>query len=156
MPRSLIHRSGEGRLIEIGPTRNWIKLAAAESGGLIGAIEMELGAGFAGPPRHWHDQTDHVWYVVAGQVDVVIDERRARLAAGGFAFVPRGTVHTFANLSADPATLLEIDAPRTLDGYLGELAEAIPPGTAVDPAVVGDIQRRHDTTPAGGQIEPTR
>jgi len=153
VPRSVICRSGEGRLIEIGPSRNWIKLAAEESGGSIGAIEMELDPGFPGPPRHRHNQIDHLWYVVAGRVDVVVDGRAARLAAGDFAFVPRGTVHAFANLGDDPARVLEIDAPRTLDGYFAELARAIRPGAAVDPEVVAGIQRRHDTTPVGSQIE---
>jgi len=151
--RTVIRRSGEGLPLEIGPTRNWIKLAAGESGGRIGVIEMELDAGFSGPPRHRHDHIDHLWYVLAGQVDVLIDEEPSRLAAGDFAFVPRGTTHTFANLGGEPATVLEIDAPRTLDGYFAELAQAIPPGTAVDPEVVADIQRRHDTTPSGGQLK---
>lgn len=156
MPRTVIRRHGEGSLIEIGPTRNRIKLAAGESGGEIGAIEMVLGAGFPGPPRHRHDQIDHLWFVVAGRVDVEVDGRRMSLAAGDFAFVPRGTVHALANLGTEPVTLLEIDAPRTLDGYFTELAQAIPPGGTVDPGVVGDIQRRHDTNPAGGQLGTPR
>jgi hypothetical protein len=44
-----------------------------------------------------------------------------------------------------PARLLEVDSSRTLEGYLEELAAAMPPGTVVDPVVVGPILARHDT-----------
>lgn len=147
MRRAIIRTAGQGQLLPIGPTRNWIKLSAGESGGRLGAVEMELGAGFPGPPPHHHLEIDHLWYVVAGRVDILIDGERSSLAPGDFAFVPRGIAHAFANLGTEPSRLLEVDTPRTLDAYFTELATAFPPDAPVDPAVVGDIQRRHDTIP---------
>ena len=147
MGKAIIRAAGQGRLLEIGPTRNWIKLAAGESGGLVGAVEMELGPGFPGPPPHRHLGLDHLWYVVAGTVDIVVDGERSAIGPGGFAYVPRGIPHAFANAGAGWARLLEVDTPRTLDAYFTELAAAIPPGAAVDPVVVAGIQRRHDTIP---------
>ena len=75
-------------------------------------------------------------------------ERVARvLEAGGCAFVPHGTPHTFGSAGDRPARILEMDTPRTLDAYFRELTERFPPGAAVDPAAIGEVQRRHDTTP---------
>jgi uncharacterized cupin superfamily protein len=108
---------------------------------------MELGPGFAGPPQHHHQHVHHVWYLLSGRVHVVVDADRTELLPGDFAFVPRGCGHTFANLGAEPARLLQVDTPRTLDGYFTELAAAFPAGTPVDPRVVADIQHRHDTLP---------
>jgi mannose-6-phosphate isomerase-like protein (cupin superfamily) len=147
MSKAIIRTADQGRLVEIGPTRNRIKLAAEESGGFVGAVEMELGPGFPGPPPHRHLETDHLWYVVAGRVDIVVDGERSTISPGDFAYVPRGIPHAFANPGAEPARLLEIDTPRTLDAYFTELAAAIPPGTAVDQEIVAGIQRRHDTIP---------
>ncbi len=147
MNKAIIRAAGQGRLLEIGPTRNRIKLAAAQSGGLVGAVEMELGPGFPGPPPHRHLETDHLWYVVAGLVDIVVDGELSAIGPGCFAYVPRGIPHAFANSGTDWARVLEVDTPRTLDAYFTELAAAIPPGAAVDPEVVAGIQRRHDTIP---------
>ena len=147
MTKSVIRAAGQGRLLEIGPTRNRIKLAADESGGLVGVVEMELGPGFPGPPPHRHLGLDHLWYVVVGSIDVVVDGERSVIGPGGFAYVPRGLPHAFANPGSAWTRLLEVDTPRTLDAYFTELAEAIPPGAVADPALVGCIQRRHDTIP---------
>jgi mannose-6-phosphate isomerase-like protein (cupin superfamily) len=147
MSKAIIRAAGRGPLVDIGPTRNRIKLAAVESGGLVGAVEMELGPGFPGPPPHRHLEIDHLWYVLAGRVDIVVDGERSALGPGGFAYVPRGIPHAFANPGTGWARLLEVDTPRTLDAYFTELAAAIPPGAVVDPEVVAAIQRRHDTIP---------
>jgi mannose-6-phosphate isomerase-like protein (cupin superfamily) len=147
MSRTIIRTTGEGPMLEIGPTRNWIKLSAEESGGLVGAVEMELGPGFPGPPEHRHMKIDHLWYALGGRIDIIVGGERFGLDPGDFAFVPRGIAHAFSNLGTAPARLLQVDTPRTLDAYFTELATAIPSGAPVDPTVVGDIQRRHDTIP---------
>ena len=149
MTRPVLRLAGQGSILQIGPTRAVIKLAGAEAAGRLGAVEMEFGPGFAGPPPHRHRDTDHLWYVLAGQLDVTIGGQRRVLGPGDFAFIPRGIPHAFANPGAAPARLLEVDTPRPLDGYLAELAAAFPAGTAVDQAAVAAIQRRHDTLPAG-------
>ncbi len=144
---SIIRTSGQGRILEIGPTRNTVKLAGAESGGRLGVIEMELGPGFIGPPDHQHLEIDHLWYVLAGRVDISVAGERRQLVPGDFAFVPRGVRHTFANMGDESARLLEVDSPRTLDAYFLELTSAFPAGASVDQTVVPAIQRRHDTIP---------
>ncbi|MCP2341596.1 cupin domain-containing protein [Actinomadura rupiterrae] len=145
----LVHPAGQGRTLVVGPTRNTVKLQGAESGG-VGVVEMEFAPGFPGPPPHRHAGVDHVWYLLAGGLEILLGERTLRLTAGDFAFVPRGLVHAFANGGDRPATLLQVDTPHALDGYFTDLAEAFPAGTTLDPAVIAEIQRRHDTTPLDG------
>ena len=91
MPRPVIRAAGRGRALEIGPTRATIKLAGAEAGDRLGVVELEFGPGFAGPPRHRHRETDHAWYVLTGQLEVSVNGQQRVLAAGDFAFIPRGT-----------------------------------------------------------------
>jgi mannose-6-phosphate isomerase-like protein (cupin superfamily) len=62
----------------------------------MGVVEMELGPGFPGPPEHRHLEFDHLWYVVAGRVDILVDGERFDLAPGDFAFVPRGIARSSA------------------------------------------------------------
>lgn len=147
MSRAIIRAADQGRVLEIGSTRNRVKLAAEESGGLVGAVEMELGPGFPGPPAHRHLELDHLWYVIEGTVNIIVDGEPCVIGPGAFAYVPRGIPHTFSNPGSGSVRLLEVDTPRTLDAYFTELSGAIPPNAPVDPAIVADIQRRHDTIP---------
>jgi len=112
MPATTVRRAQDGERLDIGPTRNWVLLAAQESDGFLGAIEMELGAGFAGPPEHRHLGLD-LWYVLDGEVAVTIGAERTTLGVGDVAFIPRAITHAFANLSIGTARILEVDTPKT-------------------------------------------
>ena len=144
---AVVSPPGGGDVLEIGPTRNLVRVAGDDTGGRLGVIEIDVAPGFAGPPLHVHAEIDHFWYVLDGAVAVRIGERSEVLEAGGCAFVPHGTPHTFGSAGDRPARILEMDTPRTLDAYFRELTERFPPGAAVDPAAIGEVQRRHDTTP---------
>jgi len=144
---AVVSPPGGGDVLEIGPTRNLVRVAGDDTGGRLGVIEIDVAPGFAGPPLHVHAEIDHIWYVLDGAVAVRIGERSEVLEAGGCAFVPHGTPHTFGSAGDRPARILEMDTPRTLDAYFRELTERFPPGAAVDPAAIGEVQRRHDTTP---------
>ena len=145
MTTPVIQLPHRGRPITIGPTTNHILVGGSDSDGRVGVIEMALTPGFTGPPLHAHEQIEHVWYVLAGNVTAVIGDVNTVLSAGACAFVPRGVPHRFGNGGDDVARLLEIDTPRTLDAYFDELAEAMPAGAQVDPAIIAPILARHDT-----------
>jgi mannose-6-phosphate isomerase-like protein (cupin superfamily) len=144
---AVVSPPGSGVVLEIGPTRNLVRVAGDDTGGRIGVIEIDVAPGFAGPPLHVHAEIDHVLYVLDGAVAVRIGDQSSVLEAGGCVFVPHGTPHTFGSTGDRPARLLQLDTPRTLDAYFRELTERFPPGAAIDPAAIGEIQRRHDTTP---------
>lgn len=142
---AIVRGPGDGTELRIGPTSNLVRIGGADSGGSVGVIEIEVTPGFVGPPPHEHSGIDHVWYVLVGRVSVLIGGERMVLDAGSCAFVPRGVVHSFGNAGDEPARLLEVDSPRTLDAYFAELADRFPVGAPVDPAAVAEIQSRHDT-----------
>jgi quercetin dioxygenase-like cupin family protein len=48
-------------------------------------------------PPHVHHGSDEAFYVLDGELEVLEGEERRVLAAGELAFIPAGTVHTFAN-----------------------------------------------------------
>jgi quercetin dioxygenase-like cupin family protein len=61
-----------------------------------GSYEMFLQQGpeGAGPPPH-HHPWDESYYVLDGEIDVLLGDRTVTLRAGEFVHVPRGTVHNF-------------------------------------------------------------
>ncbi len=137
-----------GGLLEIGPTTNMVLLSAAATGGAVSVVEMRLPAGFAGPPPHRHERVSHVWLVTAGEVELMIDDTTGRYSEGDCLHVPAGIAHGFSTAETGGATVLQIDTPGALDGYLTELADAFPTGADPDPVVIAAIMARHDTTPA--------
>lgn len=140
--------AGEGEALLAAGVRMTIKLPSAASGDRFAITEYDLPAGFPGPPPHVHTTYEHAWYVLEGRVRVLMGERSEYLPTGSFVYVPAGTPHTFGNDSGEPARLLAIDSPGTLEGYYRDLAAAFPPGTPLDRGVVAGIQQRYDTRPA--------
>lgn len=66
---------------------------------------------------------------------------------GGFAAVPPGNAHTFANLSDAPVRLLNAMAPAGFEQYLKQVVAAMRPGEPPDPQLMAEIASRHDFRP---------
>lgn len=146
MKKPIVREPGEGERLEAGPTAAVVKVAGAAAGDRLGVVEMRIEAGWPGPPPHSHGEIDHVWYVLEGIAVLQVGTERRPYRVGSCAYVPAGVVHGFGTAGKD-AVLLQVDTPRSMDGYFRDLARAFPPGTAVDPSIVAGIMSRHDTHP---------
>src|SRR4051794_11699805 len=93
-------------------------LADAEKTGSV-EIFLQQGAEGAGPPPHTH-AWDEAYYVLEGEVDVLIGERRQTLCAGDFAFIPGGTLHNF-QMKGKTAKFISVNS----HGELSKFFEAI-------------------------------
>jgi quercetin dioxygenase-like cupin family protein len=72
---------------------------------------FELEPGFEGPEPHQHD--DHVdsFYVLKGDVELVLGNDPVRAGPGTYFAAPPRTVHTFTNPGPDGARLLNMHSP---------------------------------------------
>lgn len=59
-------------------------------------------------PTRVYEGAESVYYVVAGEGTVVIDDRDVALEAGGYVSVPRGTAHSLTRRGRRPLILLAI------------------------------------------------
>ena len=59
-----------------------------------------------GPPPHIHTREDEFFYVLDGSFEIRIGDEMHALGPGGFAYVPRGTVHNFRNTAETPSRIL--------------------------------------------------
>lgn len=57
-------------------------------------------------PTHVHHGDDEAWYVLEGALRFRIGDDEVEANAGSAVMVPRGTVHTYWNPSANPARYL--------------------------------------------------
>jgi quercetin dioxygenase-like cupin family protein len=63
-------------------------------------------------PPHVHHGSDEAFYVLDGELEVLEGEERRILVAGELAFIPAGTVHTFANRGSGETRVLVVMTPE--------------------------------------------
>jgi mannose-6-phosphate isomerase-like protein (cupin superfamily) len=143
--RPLVLHPGEGRVVRIGVSTVRLLTVSRDTGDRSSVEEIHVPAEFGGPPPHFHQKTNHSWYVIEGELRLSVAGESYDLTPGGFVHIPVGTSHTFANPSADEARMVEFTTPGGFDLYLDELAEAFPAGADLDPELMVEIMARHDT-----------
>jgi mannose-6-phosphate isomerase-like protein (cupin superfamily) len=88
------------------PRGPFVRLASAQTDGLIALMEVQLPPLTAGPNLHVHANEDEMFYVLGGVMTVQIGEELHEIAAGGLAWGARGTAHAYANRANEPLRLL--------------------------------------------------
>ncbi len=146
--RAVVIRAEEGLIIPIGESSVRLLSVGGDTADLSSAEEIRVPAGFAGPPAHFHERTNHSWYVTRGELRLTVEGVSHDLTPGGFVYVPVGSSHTFANPTSHPAAMVEFTTPGGFDRYLSGLAQAFPAGMEIDRERMVEIMARHDTYPS--------
>lgn len=113
----------------VAPPRRFLSFTArilgngTGSGGLH-AVELQLPPG-ASSPWHVHHEEDEWFYVIEGEVQVIVDESRAHLGAGDFAFGPRDVPHGFRVVSKSPARVLLLTVGGRFSDFITENSEPV-------------------------------
>jgi mannose-6-phosphate isomerase-like protein (cupin superfamily) len=96
----LVLERGQGRDASQSGADVRVLLEAQESGGLFEVSDVLLGHGLDLPLRY--ERSDTCFYLVGGMADLTIGDDRQRVAAGAFAFIPRGHPVRIANAGEQP------------------------------------------------------
>jgi quercetin dioxygenase-like cupin family protein len=110
---------GEGERIWIVADTMTIKATGDGTGGSLALLE-NLTAPGGGPPPHVHTREDEFFYVLDGTFEIRIGDEVHAVGPGGFAFVPRGTVHNFRNTAETPSRILVGFTPGGIEGFFRE------------------------------------
>jgi quercetin dioxygenase-like cupin family protein len=81
------------------------KAMADLTGGALTVVEGVAAPG-QGPPLHVHREQDEILYTLDGRFRIRLDDDVHDAPAGTFAFIPRGTPHTWQNVGDAPARFL--------------------------------------------------
>ncbi len=152
-PRGFVLSLGEGESPALPESTVVFKLVSADSGGSHSVIETVVPPGFPGPPAHFHRAIDEEFYVLDGELIVRVGEQSLTVGRGGYAYLPRGVVHTFTNRSDRPVTFLDIVHPAGFEQYFRDLAAAFREAGGVPSRETwAGLLARYDTevVPAGG------
>jgi quercetin dioxygenase-like cupin family protein len=117
--------AGHGRELATGTTRPTVKVGPHSGSRLIGMLESDVPPGGAFP-GHVHDDYEEVFYVLAGEIQYLIDNDWTNAPAGSTVFIPPGRVHAFRNVGDEPARHLAIASPAVAMTMIEELAQAEP------------------------------
>ena len=121
-----------------------IKADASATAASLYLGEVSLEPGYPGPPPHIHERLHDMFYVLEGTLTFRLEDREEELAAGSFACIPPGTVHTFANRSEDVVRFLNFNTPAGWENYMRDLGAAFARGGQPAPEEIGRIASRYD------------
>ena len=116
----LLVRADEAETVIDGPTSLITLLAdSPETGGAVTINRATLAVGASGAPPHSHTRAAESFFVLDGELEVLVDEQILQLARGDFLLVPPGTTHAFAPPREKAADVLVVFTPgmRRFDYY---------------------------------------
>src|SRR6266571_8197581 len=90
-----------------------VKAGGAETGHAFSQIETDDPRG-SGPPLHLHHNEDETFYVLEGEVTVLVGEERMDLKAGDYLFGPRGIAHAYV-VRSERARMLVTASPGGIE-----------------------------------------
>lgn len=101
------------------------KLVGLQNGALHVDLHVNVLAPESGPgPYHYHADSDNVYFVLHGEILVVVEGEEFRLGANDVLFIPPGLRHATSNCGDGPARFIEIYAPSAPDFHLAEAEQA--------------------------------
>jgi quercetin dioxygenase-like cupin family protein len=112
--------AGAGKTISVLGDSYTYKAAKEETGGAYALIECTVVGD--GPSPHIHTSEEEAFYVLEGELNVLVGERTVTATAGAFVLVPRGTVHTFSKAGTASAKILTIISPAGFEKFFEEIA----------------------------------
>lgn len=103
------------------------------------------------PPPHVHHCEDETFYVLEGELVVLVGDRTIKAVPGTMVFLPRNVQHSFT-IESEQARMLVLLAPAGFEGWFKELSVPAPSMT-LPPAIevaYGDVQRMLEIAPRYG------
>ena len=106
-------------------------LSGVDTGGAYCLMEVSAGAGVS-VPRHTHTREDESYYVLSGELEIIVGGKVHVLKAGDSLMAPRAIPHQIRNSGGAENHYLLIFSPSGLDEFL--MASALPaPDNAAAP-----------------------
>lgn len=102
------------------------------------------------PPRfstglHVHRTQEETFYVLDGECEWQVGDRRIRATTGTFLFIPPGTPHNITNATDKPTRVLMTVSPPGHERYFEELANVVTRDSPPDAKAIAELRGRYDT-----------
>ncbi len=152
MPKSVVLGPQEGQTVPVPGHTITHKICGADTDGAFSVLEVDLFGD--GPPRHIHKTEEEAFYVLEGEIDVLVGERTIKASAGSVVLVPRGTVHTVARSGQAPAKFLAIYSPAGIEQFFNDAAGLDLTDTDAYVAKAEALAEKYNMEIVGPPLEP--
>src|SRR5216684_2171183 len=130
--RAVVRQSGEGRTIAVVGDVYRFLAVGEDTDGKYALWEAIVPPG-GGPPPHVHSREEEGFYVLEGEITLLVGDRQLVAGPGMFANMPVGTLHSFKNETDRPARMLISVAPAGLEKMFLEVGQPVPVGAQTAP-----------------------
>ncbi len=120
--KPLIVRPDQGRTYDMGRMRAVFFADEKETASRYSISEWCLEARTHGPGAHSHAD-DHIFYVLAGTLSLLIDGERSEAPRGSYALIPGGVSHDFENHGEDECRFISINVPAGFEQAMPQIVE---------------------------------
>lgn len=129
-----ILRSGGGEELRasIAGDKITIKVSGARSHGTVAFVEYESVPDAPGPPPHFHHAHEECFYVLQGELSMLVGDRVLVAGPGDFAVAPRRTAHTFWNARDEPCRFVATFTPAGFEEVFREFGRLIEAGAPTE------------------------
>lgn len=121
-----------------------VKASAQDTEGRLSLLEVTLVRDI---PRHVHEVSDEMIYILEGVLAVHFDGEDLTVPAGSFILLPHGVPHAIGRAAENPPRVLQMSSPGGWECFMEDLAEAGPAvrraDGSLDPASLNPIAARH-------------
>jgi mannose-6-phosphate isomerase-like protein (cupin superfamily) len=136
-----IRRPAEGRTIAVVGDVYRFLATGDDTNGKYALWEAIVTPG-GGPPPHVHSREEEGFYVLEGEITIVVGDKRLVAGTGMFANMPVGSVHSFKNETNRPARMLISVAPAGLEKMFFEFGQPVASGaTKAPPPTKEEIEK---------------
>lgn len=141
---AVIVRADEAEVIGEFPTTIRLLADASDTGGALSTQRVTLGRGADGARPHRHDVSAELFYVLDGEVQLLVGDAVRTARQGDLLVVPAGLPHAFAASANSGTDLLIVITPGAERFEYFRHLERIARGQLA-PETLLDVQQRYDT-----------
>ena len=130
-PKEILLHGGEGSSYWVLGDLYTFKATGRMTGGAFCLMEQEIQPQ-GGPPPHIHHAEEEAFYVLEGRFSFLCGDREQILEEGAFAYIPKGSLHTFQNIANTKGRLLVSITPEGFEDFFFEIGtpaqeQSVPP-----------------------------
>jgi quercetin dioxygenase-like cupin family protein len=147
--RALHIAEGEGKRLWVADQLMTFKVSSEDTGGMY-ALTDSVVPPQGEAPLHVHDREDEAFWVLEGELEILVGEDMFRASAGSFVHLPKGVRHAYKNVSTGPARFLTLRVPAGLEKFFEEVGKPGTDLTSPPPFEEEDIEKLLTLAPKYG------
>jgi quercetin dioxygenase-like cupin family protein len=122
-PQRALHvNDGEGKMLWVVDELMTFKASGEDTGGAYALTDSVVPAG-GGPPPHIHHREDEAFWMLEGELEVMVGESTFRAGVGSFVHLPKDIPHAYENVGTGPARFLTLMVPAGVEKFFEEVGK---------------------------------